>query len=343
MKVRDERIDSVKFWLIVLVIAAHVLMRKEFADSTACAVVWNWICLFVMPLFIFISGYFSRKKNKEGFLRSIWKLLEPLIIFQIVALLFYKDSVKIRDIFTPWFMLWYLLSLIYWRLLLQIIPDKILRHKKLILFSTFCISTLAGFLPFDRFLSIQRTLSLMPFFFLGYYMKGRNLYLPNKYKPLCSVFLLVILAILFFYPHRITYLLYATPYRSIYGVVIRMIAFSLAIPMSIAFINVCCHTLWIARQGRMSMQYYIYHGLIIPPNSAIIIPPLIMIASVLNVPMIFVTATIITLLTIIGISAILRIPYVKTLTNPSSLFVKKKIADNDIGKSLNRKALTGLK
>lgn len=128
-KVRDERIDSVKFWLITLVIAAHFFLRKEFADSTACAVVANWIMLFAMPLFIFISGYFSRKKSKYEFWPSIWNLLEPLIIFQIIALLFYNNSITIKGIITPWYMLWYLLSLICWCLLLQIIPDKILIHS----------------------------------------------------------------------------------------------------------------------------------------------------------------------------------------------------------------------
>jgi fucose 4-O-acetylase-like acetyltransferase len=321
-KVRDERIDAVKFWLIVLVIAVHVFMREEFADSTACAVVWNWICLFVMPLFIFISGYFSRKKDTKDFWPSIWKLLEPLIIFQIIALLFYIDT--IRCLITPWYMLWYLLSLMYWRLMLQIIPDKILRHKKLIIISTFCISISAGFLPFDRVLSIQRTLALMPFFFLGYYMRGKNLYLPDKYKPLCIVFLLIILAILFFYPHRIKYLLFATPYKSIYGVVVRMLAFVLSIPMSIAFLQVCYNTPWIARQGRMTMQYYIYHALIIPPMSAPIIPPLILIAAKMNIPMTFYTAVAIIILTTIGLSLILKIPYVKVLTNPSLFFSKKR-------------------
>ena len=63
-KVRDERIDSVKYWLIVLVIAGHVFMRPEFSHSTACVVAWKWIYIFHMPLFIFISGYFSRKKKK---------------------------------------------------------------------------------------------------------------------------------------------------------------------------------------------------------------------------------------------------------------------------------------
>lgn len=122
-RVRDERIDAVKFWLIVPVIAAHVVMRKEFAGSAICAVLWNWLCTFDIPLFIFISGYFSRKKEKKDFWPSIWKILEPLIIFHIIGLFFYVDNISIKKILTPWFMLWYLLSLIYWRILLQIIPD----------------------------------------------------------------------------------------------------------------------------------------------------------------------------------------------------------------------------
>lgn len=267
-----------------------------------------------MPLFIFISGYFSRKKDKKDFWPSIWKLLEPLIIFQIIALLFYKDSMKIKDIFTPWHMLWYLLSLIYWRIMLQIIPDKILKHKKQILISTFCLSILAGFLPFGKVLSIQRTLALFPFFILGYYMKDKNLYLLDKYKLLCMVSLLIILVLLFFYPHRINYLLYAASYKSIYGAVIRMVAFILAIPMSVAFLKVCYNTPWIARQGRMSMQYYIYH--------ALIIPLLFMIISKLNVPFTFFTAAIITIIIALGISVFLRIRFAKTLTNPS-LYINK--------------------
>ena len=322
LKVRDERIDAVKFWLVVLVITVHVVMRKEFAGSTVCVVLRNWIYIFCMPLFIFVSGYFSRKKDNKDFWPSIWKLLEPLIIFHIIGLLFYVDNISIKKILTPWHMLWYLLSLIYWRLMLQFIPDKILKHTKIILISAFCISILAGLLPFNRVLSLQRTLALMPFFFLGYYMKGKNLYLPDKYKPFCAVFLIVIFAILSFYPHRIDNLLNATPYKNIYGAAIRMIAFAVAIPMSIAFINVCYYTTWTARQGRLTLQYYLYHALIIPPNSAVIIPPLILIADKMNIPMSFTTAIIIIILITIGLSFILKKQYVKMLTNPSLFFLK---------------------
>ena len=329
-KARDGRIDSVKYWLVVLVITAHVIMRKEFTGSTACVALWNWLCLFAMPLFIFISGYYSRKKDWQSFWPSIWKLSEPLIIFQVIGLLFYVDEpLSVRSVLTPWHMLWYLLSLMYWRLMLQLIPDKILKHTKLVLITTLSIGILAGFLPFDRFLSIQRTLSLMPFFFLGYYMKGKNLYLPDKYKLLCLVFLVVILAVLFFYPHRINDLKFAAPYKSIYGAAIRMVVFGLAVPMSIAFINVCYHSSWTARQGRMTLQYYIYHALIVPPNSSLIIPPLIMIAEELSIPMIFITAAFIIIITTVGLGVVLQIPCVKIFTNPSLFFEKKKMTQNN--------------
>lgn len=328
-QVRDERIDAVKYWLVVLVIAAHVFMRKEFINSSACAVFWNWICIFAMPLFVFISGFHSRKKEKKNFWLSIWKLLEPLIIFHVIALVFYvKHPLTIRSIFSPWYMLWYLLSLIYWRFILQIVPNKILRHSKIILIGTFCISILAGFLPIARFLSLQRTLSLMPFFFWGYYMKGKNIFLPDKYKPLCVVFLILILAILFISPHRISYLLYATPYKSIYGAAIRMTAFAVAIPMSLAFINVCYKAAWVARSGRMTLYYYIYHALVIPNNSAMVIPPFIAIVGKMNVPMSFATAAIIVIGTTVVIAFVLKIPYFKILTNPTFLFFYRERRSN---------------
>lgn len=320
--VRDDRIDAVKFWLIVLVIAGHVFLKKEFAVSTACVVLWKWIYIFHMPLFIFLSGYFSRKKDMKSFWPSIWKISEPLIIFQIIALLFYVDNLSIKGILTPWYVLWYLLSLIYWRLMLQFIPDKILKHKKIVIVSMFCISILAGFLPLGRILSLQRTLAFMPFFFIGYYMRGKNLFLPSRYKTLFVVFLILMLTIPLFFPQYIGNLKHADPYSRFSGVVIRMIDFSLAVPMSIAFLNVCYKTSQIAQQGRMSMQYYIYHALVIPPMSAPIIPPLILIADKMNVPMTFYTAIVIIILTTIGLSLILKIPHVKMLTNPSSLIVK---------------------
>lgn len=291
-------------------------MRSEFSELNSCVVTWKWIYIFHMPLFIFISGYFSRKKKKAELPASIWKLLEPLIIFQALTLLprFIMKGFSFGAILTPWYVLWYLLSLIYWRLLIQIIPDRILNNTKLILIVTFCISILAGFLPFNRFLSIQRTLSFMPFFFLGYYMRGKNIYLPKKYKPLSFLFLISVIAVPLCFPQFLGSLTHADPYGNAYGALKRMFTFGLAILMSIAFINVCPNKPWIAQQGRLTMQYYIYH--------ALAITPLMVIASKLNIPMSFGSATIYTIVMTIGIGISSRLPYFTKFTNPSSFFKK---------------------
>lgn len=294
----------------------HVFKKTEFADSTICTVLWHWAFVFAMPLFIFFSGYFSRKKEKKDFLPSIWKLLEPLIIFQIVALLFYeKKNISIGTIFTPWYVLWYLLSLIYWRFMLQFIPEKILKHKKIIITGLFCLSIFSGFLPLGKILSLQRTLAFTPFFFLGYFMKNKKIYIPDKYKPYSIVFLVIMLVVLLFTPHCITDLCnYSKPYSNLYGAVVRIMIFTLAFPMSLAFVNVCYNTPWIARQGRMSMQYYIYH--------ALILFPLMSVLGKMDVPMSFITATLITTGITLGIGILLRLSYIRVLTNPSSLFCK---------------------
>ena len=175
------------------------------------------------------------------------------------------------------------------------------------------------FLPFDVFLSLHRTFAFMPFFFLGYYMRGKNIYLPKKYKPLSFLFLILMVAVPLFFPQYLGILTHEIPFGSIndggiYNAIKRMIVFSLAIPMSIAFINVCPNTPWIARQGRLTMQYFIYH--------ALLIIPLMVITIELNIPMSFVLATIYIIILTVGLGLASRLKYFTKFTNPSS-FLKK--------------------
>lgn len=316
LTVRDDRLDSVKYWLIVLVITVHVFQRPEFSDSTIRVGMWKGIAIFVMPLFIFISGYFSRKNTTEKFLSNIWKLMEPLIIFQaIISILHNGIENLFVNFLTPIWILWYLLSLIYWRIMLQIIPDNILKHRKIVMICMVCISILAGFLPFDRYLSLQRTLAYMPFFFLGYYMRGKNLCLPDRYKPFCFVIFIFMFVIPLYFPQYLGDLTFAIPYKSIYGAAQRIIIFIIAVPMSVAFLNICYNAPWIARQGRMSMHYYLFH--------ALMIKPLIMVVGKLNIPMNIITAVIMVIVIAFVISFLLKLSYIKMLTNPSLFFVKK--------------------
>lgn len=303
-----------------LVIAGHIFMQDEFSGIKSCIVTWKWIYIFHMPLFIFISGYFSRKKEKKDLWPSIWKLAEPLIIYHTIGIileLIIKNRFSFSGIFTPWWILWYLLSLIYWRLMIQIIPDRILNNAKLILIIAFCISISAGFLPFNRFLSLQRTLSFMPFFFLGYYMKGKNIFLPDKYRPFSFLLLISMIAVPLFFPQILGSLTHSDPYTDgIYDALKRLFIFSLAIVMSLAFINICPNIKWISKQGRLTMQYYIYH--------ALTIQVIMNLAKIINIPMTYFSAAIYTMIITIGIGIASYSPYFRKFTNPSTFLNKKR-------------------
>ena len=271
-----------------------------------------------MPLFIFISGYFSRKKDNKHFISSCWKLIEPLVVYQIIIRsyeFFTAGTISLTEILTPWWILWYLLSLFYWRLMIQVIPNKILENKKVIIISTFIISLCAGFLPFNRFLSVQRTLAFMPFFFLGYCMRGKNMFIATKYRIWSALFLVLTTILPIFFSKHLGDLNQAAPYGNPIVICSRMLVFGLSIPMSIAFINICPNTPWIAKQGKMTMQYYIYH--------ALIIFILMKVVTKFGLPTTFLSAVIYTLLIVLCIPLLLKIPFIRKLTNPSSLLERQ--------------------
>lgn len=311
---RDDRIDSVKYWLIVLVIAGHVL-AGDFFDNYVCAVIRKWIYIFHMPLFVFISGYFSRKKEIKVFIPDMWKLLEPLLIFHIIAQILTfiaKGSITTDGLLTPWYVLWYLLCLIYWRVLLQIIPNWILDNKQLIVITTLCVSLIAGFLPFGKILSLQRALAFMPFFFLGYCMRNQSLFLPKKYKIWCFVFLIISFALPVFFSNYLGSLMYVNPYYSYVDALKKIFAFCVGIPLSLAFVNICPNKPWFSKQGRLTMQYYIYHAFLIPLFVAIV--------NRFNLPTSLLAATFYIFVITVGLGVASYLPCFRLFTNPSLLF-----------------------
>lgn len=129
--------------------------------------------MFHMPLFVALSGYFSHKKSIKNFFLSSLRLLEPLVLFQVICIILNR-AFTISEIFTPWWILWYLLSLFFWRTILQFLPQKIIDIKWIVLVCSVIISIIAGFSPFTKFMSLQRTFAFLPFFFIGYYLREAN-------------------------------------------------------------------------------------------------------------------------------------------------------------------------
>lgn len=121
-KQRDPFWDTLKAILIVLVVLGHT--------GTALGEKWlSVIYAFHMPLFIFVSGYLSKRKplNKNG--GSIKRLIILYLVFDLayIALDVVTGSgFSISRLLTPSFALWYILALIYWRVILQVLPQSLI-------------------------------------------------------------------------------------------------------------------------------------------------------------------------------------------------------------------------
>lgn len=207
-ELRDYRFDIIKLFLITLVVYAHIPLLNGFLPDTficnydeAYSYTMKGIYAFHMPLFVFISGYFTKRKDvKEAFIGSK-RLLWYLCVFQaldlIIRYVITNDMPSLRACVSPCFALWYLLCLFYWRILLSLIPQSLNRH--IVIISSIVLSILAGFVPVGGELGFQRFLSFMPYFMTGHYY-GKDLikYLKMSYIPPPKWVILTFLFILIF-------------------------------------------------------------------------------------------------------------------------------------------------
>ena len=266
---RDNWFDGLKFVLIFFVIFCHSRHFTVTDDSLLSTKFLRYLIhsvyLFHMPLFILISGYFSKKTNKEKFVHSIYRLIRIFIIFHFLWLavdLLRGEAFSWNRLICPSFTLWYLLSLVYWRCILQIIPEKYDRAAHILPFMFFA-TLLSGFIPLVNEFSIHRTFTFAPIFFLGYYAK-RNNWLEIIRKPNLSWFLLPAI-ILIFLENRINIDFYGRrPYVEHIDVLKRVLFLCSSIVISIAFVRILPHKVSIfSKEGRDVLFYYVYHSFVL--------------------------------------------------------------------------------
>ena len=165
---RDAKFDGLKFILMFLVVLGH-LKYMDYGLRIS-----RIIYSFHMPVFIFLSGFFtSLSSNKEKRISWIKNTIIIYIVADIAELLlnilldYSACSLKGREfsissyfnwhtVFWPGFALWYLVCLIYWRIAIWTIGNK-----------------MNDIIGFD--LSFQRTFAFLPFFVLGIVFKKRGL------------------------------------------------------------------------------------------------------------------------------------------------------------------------
>lgn len=271
---RDIKMDSIKGLLIILVVLGHCL--ENTSNEGMMRVIYNGIYSFHMPLFVFISGYFTNiHKDKKQMLLSIINLILIYIIFQSIKSI--PDIIEDRFSFTnfiiyPQWTMWYLLSIIYWRTASLFIKLCSIRINYRLVVLTFLISILCGYIPYGNEFSIQRTLFYCFPFTLGLYIREKQkISLIYNIKPYIILLALIlsIAAILLFNERNMYWLLYGNchylsqPITLELCPIVRIAQIILSTLVCIVFVKFCPSKSFLANIGKSTMFIYIYHSSVI--------------------------------------------------------------------------------
>lgn len=280
---RDPYLDNVKGALITLVVVGHGLGQVLAAPGAWD--VYFAIYLFHMPAFVMVCGMFAGRsldgRRARGIVRSI---VVPYVLFQVLYMVSFRalgdGAVELsgNQLLTPLYQLWFLLSLLAWRLLAPLFAQ--LRPSVAIGLSL-AISVLGGAASDLGFLlSLNRTFAMLPFFVIGLCLTRRS---PHRIPPragrvvgwIVLALLLVPLALYARDHGMIGWLGYIAPF-SAYGIGIgeatltRLAVLAAGVVLAVAFVAVLPRraTPVLTAVGAASMYPFLVHGLVMKAFAA---------------------------------------------------------------------------
>lgn len=271
---RDHGCDNIKFILIFCVVFGHLL---EFCQVSGGGYIYRLIYLFHMPLFIFLSGYFSKRTVAT---RKILTQLLTYVVFQILYLAFVRlvlgQGIAVQFT-TPYWIMWYALATLFYTLLIPLYHVDTTLKRIAAVIVTMVLALLVGFEDtVGYYMSLSRFFVFQPFFLMGYYCRQeepnlRRFFAPRaKQKTLIRVLTVpVALATvgLMFVPRITADMMYGSyPYSVLnYGVAVRAVLMIAAV-VWIAFFMLAVKPL-VAREipvlsmiGANTLSIYLLHG-----------------------------------------------------------------------------------
>ena len=260
---RNKLFDSLKFVLIFLMVYGHTL---QYNSGHIVDTIFGFIYTFHMPLFIFISGYFSKNITWEKYKKSFISLIITFTIFQFI----YSFPIIFTG-FKNWIIFfikpkgWYIIGLLVWRFLFLIAKDKVSKVSFLLISFLFPLGV--GFLDTEIFMF--RILTFFPYFLLGAFCKEVSIVRIRNINKLYAILFLVVVFISIYFIVNKEFLIslfgedsyiknYSTRYK---GFLYRILAYVLAITVSIGIINVIPDTL--GKYGSKTLEIYLMHHIII--------------------------------------------------------------------------------
>lgn len=269
---RDLHFDGLKFLLIFLVVLGHL----TFVDYGIG--VKRLIYSFHMPVFVFLSGYFtSLNSNVEK--QNKW-LKKTIILFLVAhvaqclltVLIVYASSLLNNYAFSfssvlkwsmltvPGIALWYLVCLVYWRVAIWRFWGFGDNLNDVRLFIVSCIAVIvAGFIPLNYKFSFQRAFAFFPYFVLGIVFKKRQLLKELERIPILFAVLGIILGL--FIARMLPVYLPVHHFETWKDLVLRIgqTLLGLFLCLSVIRISRCKFTKYFARYGSKTLWIYIGH------------------------------------------------------------------------------------
>lgn len=174
---RNSYWDAVKGILIFLVVLGHYFQISISRLGGGYHLIEALLCsiyVFHMPLFVFVSGFFSKNVERCRF-KALKGILVPLLVLQAVWLVWIALTDGVRSALSvalyPQFALWYLAALYLWRTLL---PDLLrVRHVLVAALVLFFVGKMVGGL--DNLFGLDRMVGFLVFFLLGYETEGERI------------------------------------------------------------------------------------------------------------------------------------------------------------------------
>ena len=161
---RDAKWDNIKGILIILVVFGHVFYPYKGTGMTEYLV--KGIYFFHMPAFIFVSGYFSHVHATLNY-KALLKLAICYFIMNTMLMAYdYFVLGHAIKLLVPYYSSWYLLALIVWRVVLQLLHRY---NSVAVLGFSLLLAFAAGWQgAIDNTLCLARIIAFFPFFYAGY-------------------------------------------------------------------------------------------------------------------------------------------------------------------------------
>lgn len=268
MKERDVFFDNIKGVMLFLVAFGHILNVYCGENSNIIEyTIMKYIYLFHMPMFAFVTGYFSKNVEKSRD-KAVHNILIPFIFFQSIYVLTAAIMIKLKlatfnsDVFNysvivPSSAFYYLLATFVWKMIAKDIIK--LRFPLVISFVLGLIISLTSNKEFH--VGYGAVFSLLPFFVIGLLVSSDLIKRIRNIKKIYAVIILV-LGVLpaYYFPyaiHSIRFTYEMQGFSTIIGLCWRVVYYAIAVLMGLAILVLSSNNKSVfSRIGEQSILVY---------------------------------------------------------------------------------------